>query len=73
MLCLSDSIRHDDPAVQPLLHTIEKAQTLAQLIIAVWPLARVLALHITEICPCRTCPAACCLAPLSVLWARAAQ
>jgi len=48
MLCLHDSIRHDDPAVQPLLMTIEKAQTLAQLIIAVWPLARVLALHITE-------------------------
>jgi hypothetical protein len=48
MLCLSDSIRHDDPAVQPLLSTIEKAQTLAQLIIAVWPLARVLALHIIE-------------------------
>ena len=48
MLCLSDSIRHDDPAVQPLLSTIEKAQTLAQLIFAVWPLARVLALHILE-------------------------
>ena len=48
MLCLSDSIRHDDPAVQPLLSTIEKAQTLAQLILAVWPLARVLALHIIE-------------------------
>jgi hypothetical protein len=39
---------HDDPAGQPLLSTIEKAQTLAQLIIAVWPLARVLALHILE-------------------------
>jgi hypothetical protein len=48
MLCLSDSIRHDDPAVQPLLSTIEQAQTLAQLILAVWPLARVLALHIIE-------------------------
>lgn len=48
MLCLSDSIRYDDPAVQPLLSTIEKAQTLAQLILAVWPLARVLALHIIE-------------------------
>jgi len=46
MLCLSDSIRHDDPAVQPLLSTIEQAQTLAQLILAVWPFARVLALHI---------------------------
>jgi hypothetical protein len=48
MLCLSDSIRHDDPCVQPLLRTIEAAQTLAQLILAVWPLARVLALHVVE-------------------------
>lgn len=48
MLCLSDSIRHDDPAVQALLSTIEQTQTLAQLIIAVWPLARVLALHLIE-------------------------
>ena len=48
MLCLSDSIRHDDPAVQPLLSTIEAAQTLTQLILAVWPLARVLALPIIE-------------------------
>ena len=48
MLCLSDSIQHDDPAVQPLLRTIEEAQTLTQLILAVWPLARVLALHIVD-------------------------
>ena len=48
MLCLSDSIRHDDPSVQPLLNTIEKAQTLTQLILAMWPLARVLARHIVE-------------------------
>jgi len=48
MLCLSDSIRHNDPAVQQLLSTIEEAQTLTQLILAVWPLARVLALHIVE-------------------------
>ena len=48
MLCLSDSIRHDDPCVQQLLRTIEEAHTLAQLILAVWPLARVLALHIVE-------------------------
>jgi hypothetical protein len=48
MLCLSDSIRHDDPAVQQLLRPIEEAQTLTQLILAVWPLARVLALHIIE-------------------------
>ncbi len=48
MLCLSDSIRHDDPSVQPLLRAIEEAHTLTQLIIAVWPLARVLAQHIVE-------------------------
>ena len=42
MLCLSDSIRHDDPSMQQLLNTIEKAQALTQLILAVWPLARVL-------------------------------
>ena len=48
MLCLSDSIRHDDPCVQQLLRTIEEAHTLAQLILAVWPLARVLALHVVE-------------------------
>jgi hypothetical protein len=48
MLCFSDSIRHDDPSMQQLLNTIEKAQTLTQLILAVWPLARVLARHIVE-------------------------
>jgi hypothetical protein len=46
MLCLSDSIRHDDPAVQQLLRTIEEAHTLTQLILAVWPFARVLARHL---------------------------
>jgi hypothetical protein len=44
MLCLSDSIRHDDPCVPQLLTTIEEARTLAQLILAMWPVARVLAL-----------------------------
>jgi len=48
MLCLSDSIRHDDPSVQQWLNMIEKVQTLAQLIMAVGPLARVLAQHIVE-------------------------
>ena len=37
MLCLSDSIRQDDPAVQQLLRTIEEAHTLTQLILAIWP------------------------------------
>ena len=48
MLCLSDSIRHDDPSMQQLLSTIEEAQTLTPLLLAVWPFARVLALHIVE-------------------------
>src|SRR5713226_2532727 len=48
MLCLNDSIRHDDPSVQQLLSKIEEAHRLTQLILAVWPLARVLARHIIE-------------------------
>jgi hypothetical protein len=48
MLCLSDSIRHDDPAVQKLLRTIEEAHTLTQLLLAVWPLARALAIRVVE-------------------------
>jgi hypothetical protein len=48
MLCLHDSIRYDDPAVQQWLSRIEEAPTLTQLILVVWPLARVLALHIIE-------------------------
>ena len=48
MLCLSDSKRHDDPSVQQLICTIDAAHTLTQLMLAVWPLARVLARHIIE-------------------------
>ena len=48
MLCLSDSIRHDDPHVQRLLGTVEEAHTLPELVLAVWSLARVLALHLVE-------------------------
>src|SRR5262245_25642155 len=48
MLCLSDSIRQADPCMQRLLQTVEQAQTLTQLILAVSPLARVLAIHIVE-------------------------
>src|SRR5262249_56614925 len=40
--------RPNDPCVQQLLCTIEEAHTLAQLILAVWPLARMLALHMVE-------------------------
>ena len=48
MLCLSDSIRHDDPLVQRLLGTVEEAHTLPELVLAVWSLARVLAIHLVE-------------------------
>jgi len=48
MLCLLDSIRHDDPSVQRLLSAIAEAQALSALILAAWQLARVLAIHIVE-------------------------
>jgi hypothetical protein len=46
MLCLSDSIRDDDPSVQRLLCMVEEAHTLTALVLAVWSLARVLAIHL---------------------------
>ncbi|HSX77271.1 MAG TPA: hypothetical protein VLQ80_01675 [Candidatus Saccharimonadia bacterium] len=46
MLCLHDSIRHDDPSVPQRLNAIDDAHTRTQLILAVWPFARVLAQHI---------------------------
>src|SRR5574341_190846 len=48
MLCLSDSIRDDDPCVQRLLCTIAEAPTLPELILAAWSLAHVLARHLVE-------------------------
>lgn len=48
MLCLIDSIRYDDPALQRLLSAVEEAHTLTELLLAVWPLARILAVHIVE-------------------------
>lgn len=48
MLCLSDSIRDDDPSVQRLLCMVEEAHTLTALVLAVWSLARVLAIHLVE-------------------------
>jgi hypothetical protein len=48
MLCLSDSIRDDEPAVQCLVRAVAEAVTLTDLIMAAWPLARVLVLHIVE-------------------------
>ena len=48
MLCLSDSIRDDDPCVQRWLCTLEEAHTLPKLILVAWSLARVLASHLVE-------------------------
>ena len=48
MLCLSDSIRDDDPCVQRWLCTLEEAHTLPKLILAAWSLARILASHLVE-------------------------
>jgi hypothetical protein len=48
MLCLLDSIRYDDPSVQRLLSAVEEARTLTELLLAVWPLARAVAVHVVE-------------------------
>jgi hypothetical protein len=48
MLCLTDSIRDDDPCVQRLLCTVAEAHTLPELILAAWAWARVLAGHLVE-------------------------
>jgi hypothetical protein len=48
MLCLQDSIRHDDPSVQRLCDALENASTLSALVLAAWHLARVLAMHLVE-------------------------
>ncbi len=48
MLCLHDSIRYDDPSVQRLLCAVEATHTLTALILAVWSLARVLAIQLVE-------------------------
>src|SRR5437016_7427808 len=48
MLCLHDSIRHNDPAVQRLLGAVEDAHSLHALILAAWQVARVLTIHLVE-------------------------
>jgi len=48
MLCLTDSIRHDDPSVPCLVSAVEEAVTLTELLVAAWQLARVLVIHIVE-------------------------
>lgn len=48
MLCLNDSIRHDDPCVQHALRALEEALTLTELLLVAWSLARVVAIHVVE-------------------------
>jgi hypothetical protein len=48
MLCLINSIRDDDPSWQRLLSAVEKAHTLTELLLAAWPLARMVAVHLVE-------------------------
>ena len=48
MLCLHDSIRHDDPSMQRLLSAVEDAPSLTALILAAWQVARVLTVHLVE-------------------------
>ena len=48
MLCLSDIIRDHEPSLQPLLCAVEEAPTLTAVLVAVWPLARALAIHVVE-------------------------
>jgi hypothetical protein len=48
MLCLTDSIRDDDPSVQHLLRLLEDASSFTALILTAWQIARVLAVHLVE-------------------------
>jgi hypothetical protein len=48
MLCLHDSIRHDDPAGQRLLDAVADAHALTAVILAAWPVARVRTVHLVE-------------------------
>ena len=64
MLCLHDSIRHDDPTVQCLLHAVEHAHSLTALILAAWQVARVLTVHLAEAVLAERAPRPLSLAPL---------
>jgi hypothetical protein len=48
MPCLTDSIRHVNPALQALVEHIENATTLTQIIATTWRLAWVLAIQVIE-------------------------
>jgi hypothetical protein len=45
---LCDSIRDDDPSMQRFLRAVAATHTLTELLLAVWPLACTLALHLVE-------------------------
>ena len=48
MLCLSDSIRHDDPDMQQRLAAVRQAQTLTALVVAAWALAQHISVQVVE-------------------------
>ena len=48
MLCLSESIRHDDPRLQQGLQSAYHAANLTELRVAAWALARVMAVQVVE-------------------------
>jgi hypothetical protein len=48
MLCLSESIRPDDPILQQGLQSAYHAANLTELIVAAWALARVMAVQVVE-------------------------
>ena len=48
MLCLTESIRPNDPSMQRLCHAVDDARALTGLIVVAWKLARVLAVDSVE-------------------------
>jgi len=73
MLCLSDSIRHEDPSLQPLLSAVESAHSRTELILAAWQVARVLAVHLVEAVLAERARRALSWPPLSGVWGVPAQ
>ena len=73
MLCLHDSIRHDDPAVQRLLSAVEDAPSLTALILAAWQVARVLTVHLVEAVLAERARHPTRLAPLPAVWGGLAE
>jgi hypothetical protein len=73
MLCLNDSIRHDDPSVQCLVSAVEDAVTLTALLVAAWQSARVLVIHIGRSRAGRTCLSPDAVACLPRVWTVCAE